>query len=489
MRKIAFAALLVVVACRGEQARAPVVHNPRVIFVGLDGADWQLLDRLVADGTMPNLGALARDGARGPLLTQHPPLSPLVWTTMMTGVPPLRHRILDFTRYNPATRQREPITSDERAVPAIWNMASSAGRRVDVVGLWATYPPERVNGTIVSDREIVRQGGGSGAERIRIETELRHRTAMQLIENDHPDLAIVYFDGTDAMGHLLAPNVPRDYFARIDAIVGDYRKLAEKTGATLVIASDHGFDWDGAPLPAPEPEPEPEPESIVGNPEPEPKVGKAGLGLGRGLGNGGPADAHRDEGIYLQWPRRANALPHSVIDICPTLLDLLGMPRDVDAYRRSYHRAQTAAPTPAASEQIAQLRALGYIGGNEPLSSASSSSTRTAGSWSNEGLILRGEGRADDAIAAFENALRVDPNHAATKWNLSRSLLLRGKDALKRSDCAAALKDFARAAELAPSDALAFASRGTAQLCLGDERAAKASFRRSLDIDPNQPLH
>ena len=162
------------------------------------------------------------------------------------------------------------------------------------------------------------------------------------------------------------------------------------------------------------------------------------------------------------------------------------MPRDVDAYRRSYRRAQAAAPTPAANEQIAQLQALGYIGGNEP---ASSSSTRTAGSWSNEGLILRGERRSDDAIAAFENALRVDPNHAATKWNLSRSLLLRGKDALKRSDCAAALKDFARAAELAPGDALAFASRGTAQLCLGDERAAKASFRRSLDIDPNQPLH
>ncbi|HEV2719649.1 MAG TPA: alkaline phosphatase family protein, partial [Thermoanaerobaculia bacterium] len=432
---------------------------PRVIFIGLDGADWQLLDRLAQDGTMPNLAALVRDGSRGPLLTQHPPLSPLVWTTMMTGVSPLRHRILDFTRYNPVTRQREPITSDERAVPAIWNMVSSAGRRVDVVGLWATYPPEKVNGTIVSDREIVQQGGGSGVERIRIETELRHRLGVQLIERDHPDLAIVYFDGTDAMGHLLAPNVPRDYFARIDAILGDYRKLAEKTKATLVVASDHGFDWS----------------------KPSGKQ---------------PADNHRDEGIVLRYPR--GPLPRSVAEICPTLLELLGMPRDVDDYRRSYHRpgrtlsaptgrgAQRAPGEISANEQIAKLKALGYIGGDEPASSGTS--TRTAGSWSNEGLILREQGRADDAIAAFENALRVDPNHAATKWNLSRSLLLRGKDALKRNDCKAALEDFARAAELAPNDALAFASRGTAQLCLGDERAARASFRRSLDIDPNQPL-
>ena len=436
------AALLIVAAC----AR-PVAPPPRVIFVGLDGADWQLLDRLAADGTMPNLAALARDGSRGPLLTQHPPLSPLVWTTMMTGVSPLRHRILDFTRYNPATRQREPITSDERAVPAIWNMVSSAGRRVDVVGLWATYPPETVNGTIVSDREIVEGGSGSGVERIKVETELRHRRITELIEKDHPDLAIVYYDGTDAMGHLLAPEVPRDYFARIDAILGDYRRLAEKTNATLVIASDHGFDWS----------------------KPSGKQ---------------PADNHRDEGIVLRYPK--GPLPRTVGEICPTLLGLLGMDRNVDDYRRSYRRAQTAAPTPAANEQIAKLKALGYIGGNEP---STSSSTRTAGSWSNEGLILRDEGHGEEAIAAFENALQVDPNHAATKWNLSRSLLLRGKDALKRKDCAAALKDFARATELAPNDALAFTSRGAAQLCLGDERAAQASFRRSLDIDPNQPLH
>jgi len=502
--------LLLLVACHREQATAPLPHQgPRVIFVGLDGADWQLLDRFTADGTMPNLATLVRDGARGPLLTQHPPLSPLVWTTMMTGLSPLEHRILDFTRFNPATRQREPITSDERAVPAIWNMLSSSGRRVDVVGLWATYPAESVDGAIVSDRlfsfqydaaapphsvspaseeawakgivqDVAAQMGFevmhryvpslkadeyarlaanpnpfahpiTALRRIVIETEVMHRLGVERIEKDKPDLAIVYFQGTDAIGHLLAPNVPRAYFARIDAILGDYRRLAEKTGATLVIASDHGFDWDKAPAKQ-------------------------------------AADSHRDEGIYLQWPRRANALPRSVADICPTLLELLGMPRDVRSYRRAYRRAEAAAPAPAASEEIAKLKALGYIGGSEP-SSSGGSSTRTAGSYSNEGLILRNLGRADDAIAAFESALRVDPKNASAMWNLSRSLLLRGKDALKRKECAAALTDFTRATELAPNDALAFASRGTAQLCLGDERGARASFRRSLDIDPNQPLY
>src|SRR5204863_9473203 len=99
-----------------------------------------------------NLADLVRSGDRRTLYTQHPPLSPLVWTTMMTGVSPLEHRILDFTRFDPVTRARVPITSDERAVPAIWNMASARGKRVGVFGLWATDPPE--NGVVASQAAI-----------------------------------------------------------------------------------------------------------------------------------------------------------------------------------------------------------------------------------------------------------------------------------------------------------------------------------------------
>ena len=60
-----------------------------MIFVGLDGADWQLIDRYTASGAMPNLARLVAEGAGGALETIHPPLSPIVWTTMMTGVSPV----------------------------------------------------------------------------------------------------------------------------------------------------------------------------------------------------------------------------------------------------------------------------------------------------------------------------------------------------------------------------------------------------------------
>src|SRR5437588_310275 len=101
--------VILIVACgKGTSGAPPRNAGRRVLFVGLDGADWELLDGYMSSGVMPNLAALAREGQTGTLTTIQPPLSPLVWTTMMTGVSPLEHGILDFTRFNPRTGDREP---------------------------------------------------------------------------------------------------------------------------------------------------------------------------------------------------------------------------------------------------------------------------------------------------------------------------------------------------------------------------------------------
>jgi Flp pilus assembly protein TadD len=467
--------------------RAPTPeHPPRVIFVGLDGADWQRLDQYTAGGTMPNLASLTRAGDKRVLLTQHPPLSPLVWTTMMTGVSPLEHRILDFTRFDPVTRVREPITSDERAVPAIWNMVSARGKKVGVFGLWATDPPESVNGIIVSDR-MIRDSSPDVWQRTLNETETTHRIAREWIAKNRPDLAIVYFEGTDIAGHLFAQrdsDSPKRYFARIDQILGDYRDLAKKLDATLVIASDHGFDW-------------------FTKRRPETSTATATA-----------AKWHRDEGILLVVPRR-RVVATRVDGICSMLLEMLKLPNDVREYRRGWHRA---APKSSAQsdEEIKKLTALGYIGAGEGAGNPlSDEPTRTSGSFNNEGVILREQRRDDEALVAFENALRVDPKSASAIWNLSdllrhlnrdprradalldeaialdpsqpRWLLARGRTALQHHDCKSALADFKHATDLNPDDALAFASLGTAELCLGDQDSARNALRHSLALDPNQP--
>jgi tetratricopeptide (TPR) repeat protein len=515
----------------------------QVLFVGLDGGDWQLLDGYMADGTMPTLAALARQGRSGVLQTIQPPLSPLVWTTMMTGVSPLEHRILDFTRWSPDTGAREPIGSGERRVPAIWNMASAAGKSVAVFGLWATYPAEAVRGLMVADRfasftardrrpppgvvfppgqeswtqealaSTVRRTGYqelhaylpwldaaeyerqiaqpepyahpvSALRRILAETRAYHALARAWIERARPDLAVVYFQGTDTLGHLFAPyapprqpgvtpqdfarysEVPRRYFAEIDRLLGDFRDLASRQGAVLFLASDHGFRWrEGRPAAA----------------------GSAAATTA--------ARWHREEGMYLLWapaPGSAGRLPvpatpptppppgsrghGGVAQVCATLLALLGLPAGAglaeplaaatdftgdggaDAgvaaasprqpraapvdYRRFFRvggppaeaarAAGAAAPSPPEDEQLAALRALGYIGAHEPgrrsagaaLGAAGGTSgtadgTRTAASFDNEGLLLRQAGQLPAARAAFELALARQPDLPAALWNLS----------------------------------------------------------------------
>jgi Flp pilus assembly protein TadD len=600
---------------------AAVEGGRPVVFVGLDGADWRLLDAYAARGLMPNLAALVREGSAGVLRTQQPPLSPLLWTTMTTGVGPLAHRILDFTRRDPATGAEEPITAAERRAPAVWNMASWAGRRVAVFGLWATWPAEPVNGLLVADRlaSFTARGGAPAAgvvyppdreawaraalaaaerevdhaalraylpwldraaydaaaahpdpytdpaaalRRILVETRAWHRLASDWIARERPDLALVYLQGTDTIGHVFAPfapprqpsisaddfarysQVPERYFAEVDRLLGEYRRLAERAGAVLMLASDHGFLW--------------------GEGRPERLASAAAATAGRW---------HRDEGMYLLWGpgiRVGKRAAGSIDQVCATLLALLGLPPgkgladpplpgapvprgepfDYAARFRPVRRASSAAPA-ASDEELAKLRALGYLPrmrrSTQPSSAADP--TRTPASWNHEGLLLRQAGRPREARAAFEQALALDPAHGSTLWNLSellaaegdrdradelllqalgaglpegaervasralayrrggeparalalldravaarpdepRLLLLRGRERLDRRDCAAAREDFSRAAALAPRDPLAHASLGLAHLCLGDATAGRAALERSLALDPNQP--
>jgi len=124
----------------------------RVVLVGLDGADWDVIDPMIARGELPRLARLRRDGVWGRLRSSVPTLSPLLWTTVATGKSPDRHGINDFLVEDPRTGRRVPINSTFRRVRAFWNILSEAGIPVDVVAWWATWPAETVNGRLVSDR-------------------------------------------------------------------------------------------------------------------------------------------------------------------------------------------------------------------------------------------------------------------------------------------------------------------------------------------------
>ena len=124
----------------------------KVAILGLDAADWEIIDPLIKQGQLPNLAALKARGAWGNLKTMTPTLSPLLWTSVATGKPPEEHGILDFLVKDTGTGLAVPVSSRGRRVKALWNIFSDAERSSAFIAWWATWPAEPVDGFMISDR-------------------------------------------------------------------------------------------------------------------------------------------------------------------------------------------------------------------------------------------------------------------------------------------------------------------------------------------------
>jgi arylsulfatase A-like enzyme len=128
-----------------------VARQQRVVVIGVDGANWTVMGPMIEDGELPTFARMDREGASmrrlGTLKTTS---SPLVWTSAATGQTPKKHGIEDYVEVLP-DGSKVPITSNSRKVKAIWNVVTEHDLSVGVIGWWASWPAETVNGYVVSD--------------------------------------------------------------------------------------------------------------------------------------------------------------------------------------------------------------------------------------------------------------------------------------------------------------------------------------------------
>lgn len=122
----------------------------RVLLIGIDGASMRVAGPLLEQGRLPNLKRIALAGASGKLRSFLPLFSPRIWTTIATGKIPEKHGIAGFTFRDEDDAQQLYLSVHRRSW-AIWNIVSESGGTVGVVNWWNTYPPEIVNGVLVSD--------------------------------------------------------------------------------------------------------------------------------------------------------------------------------------------------------------------------------------------------------------------------------------------------------------------------------------------------
>ncbi|MDP8207364.1 MAG: alkaline phosphatase family protein [Candidatus Electryonea clarkiae] len=264
-------------------------YKPKVLFVGIDAADPDYIDRRISEGALPNIAALRRDGVWGRLRSTFPVLSSAAWSTIATGLPPEKHGIYEFFRRKPGTWQDEPIHGGMKKGDDFWQIASINGYSTVVINMPITYPPQPIsNGVVVSGMDTPGKGVNfvspheernmllkevpdyrieqTAAQFDTIKNFLdatsqmmkeRKKAALYLFRKHQPDLAVVVFTALDRVLHALwkhvDPNHPayeraeaekwRQWVDNLYDEVDDHLgELIEWAGpdAITVMSSDHG---------------------------------------------------------------------------------------------------------------------------------------------------------------------------------------------------------------------------------------------------------
>ncbi|MBZ5527771.1 MAG: alkaline phosphatase family protein [Acidobacteriia bacterium] len=149
-------------------------RTDRVVILGFDGMDPELTERYIREGKLPNLAKLREKGTFRPLATTIPPISPVAWSSFLTGVNPGKHNIYDFLapdrqRYLPelsSARIREskrvlrigryaiplgkPSIKPLRRGKPFWHYLGDAGVFCSVIRVPITFPPEKFSGVLLS---------------------------------------------------------------------------------------------------------------------------------------------------------------------------------------------------------------------------------------------------------------------------------------------------------------------------------------------------
>ncbi|MFT5255246.1 MAG: putative AlkP superfamily phosphohydrolase/phosphomutase/tetratricopeptide (TPR) repeat protein [Candidatus Paceibacteria bacterium] len=124
----------------------------KVLLIGWDAADWDIIWPLIAQGKMPALKSLIERGVYGNMSTMNPPYSPMLWTSVATGKTPDKHGVLGFIEVTPDAKSVRPVTTTSRKTRALWNIFHNKGLQSNLVGWWPSFPVEPINGTVISDR-------------------------------------------------------------------------------------------------------------------------------------------------------------------------------------------------------------------------------------------------------------------------------------------------------------------------------------------------
>lgn len=449
----------------------------KLIIIGWDAADWQHVQPLMQQGLMPTFSKLVQQGASGNLATLDPPFSPMLWTSIATGKTGDEHGILGFVEPDPEAGGVRPINSTSRRQRAFWNIFHHVGLRSLVCGWWPSHPAEPFDGAMVSNwyqkgyrtwgqpwplapGSVLPKALEAELEALRLhpaeltaahilpfipkageinqekdkrleyfvktlsEGVSQHAAFTHLLETQDWDVAALYLDVVDKMAHGFMkfhppqlPGLPDELFElykgvmtatyRFHDMMLDRQLQLAGEDATVLLLSDHGFYSD-----------EKRPLRL-------PKI-EAAIAL-----------EHRPYGLMvLKGPGIKAGEPiygASLLDVCPTILTLMGQPvgRDmpgkvltnvfepppevtyIDSWQAvegdfGEHPPHTRTDPEEAAEALQQLIELGYIDDPGPDKQKAADHAQRELDY-NRSRVLRSRNRHAEATELLEDLLAQKP--------------------------------------------------------------------------------
>ncbi|MDI6782996.1 MAG: alkaline phosphatase family protein [bacterium] len=246
----------------------------RVIVIGWDGADWNVLDPLLRSGKMPNLQKLLKTSARGELQTFRPTISSAVWTSIYSGKTPRKHGITGFIGFRQNLFLPEPLavapvhmvetvsefivlepfnkllkisqrlhiwqlylnTRFNKRAEMVWDILSRNGYTVGVVNAMLTIPAEPVNGFLVGD--YLRHGFSVSPETVYPKTLVPEIKQLELLaEQVTPTELARFFPNQTVpaeLARVINGNAPRN--KRLAVYAENLKKIYAEDISTAKIA-------------------------------------------------------------------------------------------------------------------------------------------------------------------------------------------------------------------------------------------------------------
>ncbi len=258
----------------------------RTVLFGVDGLTFRVLHPLIERGDLPNFRKLSEKGCEAILESKYPPVTPAAWTSISTGMKPAVHGVYDFWEYEEeqsGVARKARVQTRRKGARAIWNILSDYHKQVLVINVPVTYPPDTVNGVMVSgyltpssdvdftypvsfkeelyrtvpdymidlEHEDMFSMKLTGKPDPLIDatlrmTERRIQLTLSLMKEKPWDFCYVAFVGADRLQHPLWDDIialetrATEYFRLLDHGLG---LILEQLGPgdNLFVVSDHGF--------------------------------------------------------------------------------------------------------------------------------------------------------------------------------------------------------------------------------------------------------